>query len=109
MATLTSRQLNSTYEERLPPVQSARYRDNVYYQDGLFVIGLLATLLYLLVAISLDAAGYVEGMSLLFPVTFGAVLLGVLMSFSHFDGFFALSHSLFTSFAWILFLALRRS
>jgi len=108
MATLTSRQLKSTYEDRRPPVQSARYRDNVYYQNGLLVIGVLATLLYLLVAISLDAAGYADNMAILFPVTFGAVLLGILMSFSHFDGFFALSHSLFTSFAWILFLMSRQ-
>ncbi len=31
-------------------------------------------------------------------------LLGYLMAFSRFDGFFALSHSMFTGLAWILFL-----
>jgi transglutaminase-like putative cysteine protease len=34
----------------------------------------------------------------------GALVLGFLMSFSRFDGFFALSHSMFTGLAWILYL-----
>ncbi len=68
------------------------------------VIGILSALLYLLVAISLDAAGYVESMTLLTPVTAGALVLGLLMSFSRFDALFALSHSLFTGLAWILFM-----
>ncbi len=69
--------------------------------------GILAALLYLLVAVALDAAGYVESMALLVPVTLGALALGFLMAFSRFDGFFALSHSLFTGLAWILFLMTR--
>lgn len=65
---------------------------------------ILTVLLYLLVAISLDAAGYTPQTSILVPVTVGALVLGIFMSFSRFDIFFAMSHSLFTGFAWILFL-----
>lgn len=79
------------------------YAQNVYFQDGLLLTGILAGLLYLIVAISLDAAGYVQSMALLIPITLGALALGTLMAFSRFDGFFALSHSLFTGLAWILF------
>ena len=85
-----------------------RYSDNVYFQDGHVVTAILTILLYMLVAVSLDAAGYAENMSLLVPVTVGAAILGLLISFSRFDGFFALSLSLFTGFAWILFLMSRQ-
>jgi transglutaminase-like putative cysteine protease len=80
------------------------YRNNFYFQDGALLVGILTGLLYLIVAISLDAAGHVPSMALLIPVTLGATALGLLMSFSRFDGFFALSHSMFTGLAWILFL-----
>jgi transglutaminase-like putative cysteine protease len=86
------------------PPAMAHYRDNIYFQDGALLTGILATLLYLTVAISLDAAGHVPSMTLLIPVTLGAVVLGILMSYSRFDGFFALSHSMFTGLAWILYL-----
>ena len=43
-------------------------------------------------------------MTLLAPVTFGTLLLGFLMAYSRFDSFFALSHSMFTGLAWILYL-----
>src|SRR5690606_40863106 len=82
----------------------ASYRDNVYFQDGLVLTAILTALLYLILATSLDAAGYVRNMTLLVPVTMGALSLGFLMSFSRFDGFFALSHSMFTGLAWILYL-----
>ena len=78
--------------------------ENVYFQDGRALTGVLAALLYLVLATSLDAAGYVQSMALLIPVTLGALALAFLMSFSRFDGFFALSHSMFTGLAWILFL-----
>ncbi len=104
MATLTSRQVATQHTHRRPALHTNRYRDNVYYQDGHIVTAILASLLYLLVAVSLDAAGYTDQMSILVPVTAGALVLGLLMSFSRFDGFFAMSHSLFTGFAWILFL-----
>jgi transglutaminase-like putative cysteine protease len=86
------------------PTHLPRYRDNVYFQDGALLTGILTTLLYLTVAASLDAAGHVPNMALLIPVTLGATLLGILMSYSRFDGFFALSHSMFTGLAWILYL-----
>src|SRR5690606_22493916 len=99
MATLTATQPYS-------PARSARtrYLENVYFQDGVVLTCVLTSLLYLILATSLDAAGYVENISLLVPVTLGALTLGILMSFSRFDGFFALSHSMFTGLAWILFL-----
>ena len=81
-----------------------RYLQNVYFQDGVVLTAVLTALLYLILATSLDAAGYVDNMALLVPVTMGALVLGFLMSFSRFDGFFALSHSMFTGLAWILYL-----
>lgn len=95
---LSSRKATANTQPRL------RYRDQVYFQDGLWLTALLAILLFLLVATSLDAAGYVERMALLVPVTLGASALALLTSYSRFDGFFAFSHSLFTGLALILFL-----
>jgi hypothetical protein len=80
------------------------YLDSVYFQDGQWLTGVLAGILYLILAAALDAAGHVSNLGLVVPVTAGAYLLGVLMSFSRFDGFFALSHSMFVGLAWILFL-----
>lgn len=77
----------------------ADYRVNVYFQDGAVLTGILAALLFLTVTTSLDAAGHVTSMALLIPVTLGAILLGILMAYSRFDGFFALSHSMFTGLA----------
>ncbi len=87
---------NSTYPNR--------YVDNVYFQDGMLLTGILAALLYLILGTALDAAGHVPSMALLLPVTLGAIAMGILMSYSRFDGFFALSHSMFTGLAWILYL-----
>src|SRR5687768_12971827 len=98
MATLTSTQPPAIRSAR------ARYLENIYFQDGVVLTAVLTALLYLILATSLDAAGYVENISLLVPVTLGALTLGFLMSFSRFDGFFALSHSMFTGLAWILYL-----
>src|SRR5215207_2472763 len=88
------------------PQRSARtrYLENIYFQDGVVLTSVLVALLYLILSTSLDAAGYVENIALLVPVTLGALVLGFLMSFSRFDGFFALSHSMFTGLAWILYL-----
>jgi hypothetical protein len=101
MATLSTSQTLAT----APVARSARqrYRENIYFQDGIGLTVALTSLLYLILATSLDAAGYVDDMTLLVPVTLGALLLGFLMSFSRFDGFFALSHSMFTGLAWILY------
>ena len=81
-----------------------RYADSVYFQDGQWLMGLLAAALYLILAASLDAAGHVNNLAIVVPVTAGAFLLGILMSYSRFDGFFALSHSMFVGLAWILFM-----
>jgi len=81
-----------------------QYRDNVYFKDGFLVTGILSLLLFMILAVSLDAANYVDDMTILVPVTLGAFALGILMSFSRFDGFFAFSSSLFSGLAWILFL-----
>lgn len=100
MATLTASQ-----PQTIPPLTAReRYAQNVYFQDGVVLTSVLTALLYLILATSLDAAGYVENMALLVPVTLGALTLGFLMAFSRFDGFFALSHSMFTGLAWILYL-----
>ena len=83
MATLTATQPSIRRSAR------ARYLENVYFQDGIVLTAVLTALLYLILATSLDAAGYVENMTLLVPVTMGSLALGFLMSFSRFDGFFA--------------------
>lgn len=83
-----------------------RYLRNIYFQDGQLLTAILAFLLYMLVAVALDAASYVPSKStaLFMPVTLGAYALGLLMAYSRFDGFFAMSHSMFTCLAWILLL-----
>jgi transglutaminase-like putative cysteine protease len=93
----------TTLSARSTPI-SPRYSNQVYFRDGQLLTGVLASLLYFIVATSLDAAGYVQSMAILIPVTAGALALGFLMSYSRFDGFFALSHSMFTGLAWILYL-----
>jgi transglutaminase-like putative cysteine protease len=77
---------------------------NFYFRDGVLLTGLLVTLIYLTAAIALDAAGYVENMVLLIPVTLGAALLGMFIAYSRFDGWFAFSHSILTGLAWIFLL-----
>ncbi|MBK8047679.1 MAG: hypothetical protein IPK16_11455 [Anaerolineales bacterium] len=81
-----------------------QYRDSVYFQDGQWLTALFGFILYLLLAIALDAAGHVQSLAIVIPVTAAAFLLGVLMSFSRFDGFFALSYSMFVGLACILYL-----
>ena len=105
MATLTSSVSTAVPRaaQSAPHRRRHRYADNVYLQDGFVVIGILSALLFLIVAVSLDAAAYVDNMTVLLPVTLGAFTLGILMSFSRFDALFALSHSLFTGLAWILY------
>jgi len=105
-ASLTSKPTPTPVERRPPPV--FRYRNNVYFLDGIAATTILAGLLYLVLAVSLDAAGHVEsGLGIVVPVTLGAIALGILMSFSRFDSFFALSHALFAGLALILFMMAR--
>lgn len=87
-----------------PTGRSFHYVHNLYFQDGVIFSTILVALLYLLVAASLDGAGYVKAMGLLYPVTFGAIAVSLLMAYSRFDSFFAFSHGMFTGLAWILFL-----
>ena len=98
MTTITSSN-NSVHS-----TQPARYTGNFYFEDGRWLTGILAALLYLIVATALDAAGHVASLALLIPVTLGALILGAMMAYSRFDGFFALSHGMFTGLAWILYL-----
>ncbi len=84
--------------------QGFRYTKNIYFEDGLWLTGIFSALLFLIVAASLDAAGYVPNMGLLLPVTFGAITMSLLMAYSRFDSFFAFSHGMFTGLAWILYL-----
>jgi len=76
----------------------------VYFQEGRGVTFFLLGLLYLILAISLDMAGWVSGMGMLVPVVLGALLLGTMMAYSRFDGFFMLSHSLATGLTWVFYL-----
>ncbi len=75
-----------------------------FFQEGRLLIFVLFGLLNLLLAISLDVAGWVAGMNLLVPVVLGGLLMGTLMAYSRFDGFFMLSHSLSTGLAWVFYL-----
>ena len=86
-----------------PVERRIRYHDNLYFQDGFWLTAFLVAALYLILAAALDAAGHTENLSVVIPVTAGAFALGLLMSLSRFDGFFALSHSMFVGLAWILF------
>ena len=87
-----------------PTGRSFHYAHNIYFQDGVVFSTIIVGLLYLLVAASLDGAGYVKSMGLLYPVTLGAIGMSLLMAYSRFDSFFAFSHGMFTGLAWILFL-----
>ncbi len=100
--------IGNSSSDRFSYARFHSYAQNVYFRDGLLLTGILVGLLYLILALSLDEAGYVRDMFLLVPVTLGAMILGTLMAFSRFDGFFAFSHSMFTGLAWILFLMARR-
>ena len=87
-----------------PTGRAFHYTHNLYFQDGVVFSSILVGLLYLLVAASLDSAGYIPSMGLLYPVTLGAIVVSLLMAYSRFDSFFAFSHGMFTGLAWILFL-----
>lgn len=96
-------QTTQTISPPSPIRRRFQYRESVYFQDGHWLAAILTGLLYLILAAALDAAGHVGSLAVVIPVTAGAYLLGLLMSFSRFDGFFALSHSMFVGLAWILY------
>ena len=63
-----------------PTGQTYYYTNKFYFQDGIVFSSIIVGLLYLLVTASLDGAGYVKAMGLLYPVTFGAIAMSLLMS-----------------------------
>lgn len=106
-ATLKSAPAASQFSPQWADPEEEVVYSPVYFQEGRAVIAVLVGFLYLLLAFSLDAAGWVSNMTLLIPITLVAVLLGTLMAFSRFDGFFMLSHSLSTGLAWVFYLMTR--
>lgn len=95
--------IRSASGDAAPGRQRSHYQDTLYYQDGFWLTAVLVAALYFILAAALDAAGHTKNLSIVTPVTAGAFALGLLMSLSRFDGFFALSHSMFVGLAWILF------
>ncbi len=75
-----------------------------FFQEGRVLIFVLFGLLNLILTISLNVAGWVANMDLLVPVMLGGLVMGTLMAYSRFDGFFMLSHSLATGLAWVFYL-----
>lgn len=101
------RRLSTSGSQITTAAQAEQTTDAPFFQEGRNLIFLLLGLLYLLLAISLDLAGWVAGMGLLVPVVLGAMVLGTLMAYSRFDGFFMLSHSLATGLTWVFYLMTR--
>lgn len=99
MATIGSSPTGGNHNARL-----FRYAQNLYFEDGLLLTGLLAALLFCVAAVTLAAAGSVADIRLLLPVTAGALCMSLLMAYSRFDNFYAFSHGMVTSLAWILYL-----
>ncbi len=77
-----------------------------YFREGRTVSLLLLGSIYLVLALSLNGAGWTGamGMDLLIFVVLGALSMGVLMAFSRFDSFFMLSHSIICGLAWVFYL-----
>lgn len=111
MATSLSTELPKNVQpkqtSRIAPERTRQSQHPGYFQEGRSLTAALLALIYLLLALSLNAANWVDDMSLLLPVVGGAMLMGTLMAFSRFDGLFMLSHSLSTGLAWVFFLMTR--
>ena len=77
-----------------------------YFREGRVITLLLLGTVYLILALSLNGAGWTGAMSmgLLIYVVLGALAMGALMAFSRFDSFFMLSHSFATGLAWVFYL-----
>ncbi len=77
-----------------------------YFREGRVITLLLLGGIYLILALSLSAAGWTGAMSMsmLVAVVLGALAMGALISFSRFDSFFMLSHSFATGLAWVFYL-----
>ena len=79
-----------------------------YFRDGAWLTFFLTLVLYMTLAISMNAAQWVELNTEIFTTaTLAAVVLGALMARSRFDGLFMVSHGIFTSLAWVLYLMTR--
>ena len=77
-----------------------------YFREGRVVTLILLGAIYLILALSLNGAGWTGAMDMgmLLFVVLGALAMGALMAFSRFDSFFMLSHSFATGLAWVFYL-----
>jgi transglutaminase-like putative cysteine protease len=107
MSALVSSDPIKSNEQSQAGYASAVETEQVFFQEGRLVTGILLAFLFFILALSLDAAGWVEDMSLLMPITIGGVVIGMLMAFSRFDGFFMLTHSFTIGLAWVMYLMSR--
>jgi hypothetical protein len=69
---------------------------------GVWTSGFLLALMLLNLALSLNQAGWAEGMAVLTPVVMGGFLLGAALSLSRFSGLFPVLHSLTVGTVWVL-------
>ncbi len=88
----------------ISPQRGRETDGQIFFQEGRVLTFILLGLLFLILAVSLDAARWVSDMGLLVPVILGGLVMGTLMAYSRFDGFFMLSHSLATGLAWVFYL-----
>lgn len=81
-------------------------QSGLYFQDGVGLTFSLTLILYLILAISLNAAGWTTlSTNLLIPAVLGGLVLGFFMSMSRFDGVFMVSYGLLISLAWNVYLS----
>ncbi|MFN8489819.1 MAG: transglutaminaseTgpA domain-containing protein [Caldilineaceae bacterium] len=76
----------------------------VYFQDGALLTGLLTAALYLLLAITLAVDHHAATLPLFGLVAVSAWLLGLLMAYSRFDGYFVFSYSILAGLPWLFIL-----
>lgn len=82
-------------------------RSSPYFQEGREVAFLLLAGLYLVLALSFNAANWVEDMGPMSWVVLGGLVAGTLMAYSRYDGLFMVTYGLTTGLAWVLFLMTR--
>ncbi len=76
----------------------------VYFQDGALLTGLLTAALYLLLAATLAVDHHAATLPLFGLVAVSAWVLGLLMAYSRFDGYFAFSYSIVAGLPWLFVL-----
>lgn len=76
----------------------------VYFQDGALLTGLLTAALYLLLAATLAVDHHAATLPLFGLVAVSAWMLGLLMAYSRFDGYFAFSYSILAGLPWLFVL-----